>query len=153
MKANVDVFIIELAFQGAQSALQGEVKNLHVVRSGSVLWQKERLLNKLVSLLPSEFTKVVWTDVDMIFGDDPSKRLRDVSALLEEYVVIQGFSEVDRRPRFWVNLGRADIVSGFAKTLSEKPDDEPISGNYHVHGHTGYTWAARRHLLEDCGYY
>jgi hypothetical protein len=63
-----------------------------VERGRDVLWQKERLLNIALNVLPDSCRKVVWLDCDIIFqGDDWPRR---TSLLLERFKMVQPFSHV-----------------------------------------------------------
>ena len=146
--------VIELTFPGRASVLGRWVRGNHeLVRDGAVLWQKERLLNRLTSCLPERFTKIAWVDVDLLFDGDPSSWLEEVSALLDDRVVVQGFADVHRMARF-AHLGaKVSTVDGFVKTWHASGRPERTSHYYARHGHTGYAWAARRSLFRECGLY
>lgn len=151
--SDVPIFVVELLFPGQKSDLDGKVTNLHVIKSGAVAWQKERLLNKLISMLPAQYTKVVWTDIDILFGENPGEWLEKISHALENSVVVQGFEKIERLPRFGRNLFRSNTAISFGKIWSNSNRSKSIVGDYSNHGHTGYTWAARREFLEECGLY
>ncbi|WP_147127589.1 hypothetical protein [Shimia ponticola] len=152
-REGIPVYVIEQVIDGAPSALEGIVENLKIVRSGSILWQKERLLNRLISMLPEQFTKVVWSDVDMLFGKSPSVWLEAMSKKLDEFQVVHGFSSVNRQPKYWLPFQKKDCVCSMAKVFDEWDHSVPFSDDYPTHGHTGYTWGARRSFLEECGLY
>ena len=63
---------VELSFGGQEEfdLREGEADVLIQLRGQDVLWQKERLLNVGLGALPSECTKVVWFDCDVVFGED-----------------------------------------------------------------------------------
>jgi len=151
---NLPVAVIELTFPGQKSALSDWAPtNYHIVRDGAVLWQKERLLNRLVSQLPSNFTKVAWVDVDLIFSEYPSRWLEEISELLEQHVVVQGFGSVHRLPRYEFFSGFTNVATGFIKNWSVNGRPAKTSNDYREHGHTGYAWAARRSFFSECGLY
>ena len=61
-KQNVNLMTVELAFGDDEFTLphiHGEIRRL---RSNSVMWQKERLINYGVSQLPPECDKFAWVD-------------------------------------------------------------------------------------------
>lgn len=153
VEAGIEVFVIEQTTGQSSSVLQGVVKNLHVVNAGGILWQKERLLNRIAAMVPKRFEKIVWSDVDLLFGDDPRAWITAVSKKLDDFVVVQGFSVVERLPENLIPTNAPDLVTGFAKVLGEWSEPYPVPADYPVHGHTGYVWAARRSLFESCGLY
>src|SRR5215211_7187453 len=93
----VPLLTVELSFGANDFDLrEGEADVLIQLRGRDVLWQKERLLNVALGELPSECTKVVWLDCDVIFGDD--SWAEKVSGLLDEFVLVQAFSRVHHLP-------------------------------------------------------
>ena len=136
---------IECAFDDEPFELPNDINVLHV-RSRSVLWQKERLLNALIDTLPDQFTKVAWIDADVCFSN-PSW-LTDTSSALDQYVVIQPFEHALRlrrgpNPR----LGDADQLTSFAARFAREPWG--VAGNnFWNHGHPGYAWAGQRGWLQ-----
>src|SRR5215203_3806704 len=93
----VPLLTVELSFGANDFDLrEGEADILIQLRGRDVLWQKERLLNVGLGALPSECTKVVWLDCDVIFGEDGWAE--EVSGLLDEFVLVQEFSRVHHLP-------------------------------------------------------
>src|SRR5205814_5659479 len=88
--------VIECAFDGDPYVFAPSSKVVHV-RSGSVLWQKERLLNVLIQRLPDRCTKVAWVDADILFTN--REWAAQTSALLDEYPLVQPYTDVVRLPR------------------------------------------------------
>jgi hypothetical protein len=62
------------------------------VKDGSILWQKERLLNVAISYLPSDEKNVAWIDSDIIFLSN--SWINDAERLLESNNTIQLFSHL-----------------------------------------------------------
>lgn len=154
-RRDIPVYVAELVHPGQCSALWDSVGALYAVPDVSVLWQKERLLNRLVAMLPSRYGKVVWSDVDMLMGADglePLPWIVEMARSLDRSVVAQGFSTVARLPR----PGRTeepDIVEGIVARWVGAGRPGRLSSLYAEHGHTGYVWGARRDFLEECGLY
>jgi len=121
------------------------------VRSPDVLWQKERLLNLAVAQLPQEVSKVAWIDGDVLFSN-PAWAVQ-TSALLDEFPVVQLWEQAVRLPkgtRYYT--GKEKIWQSMASVLAH--DQSKIrKGGLHIHGHTGFAWAARRDLWDRCGLY
>ncbi len=151
---------VELAFEDAEFELRPkkDAEVLLQLRSSSVLWQKERLLNLGLAELPPKCKKVVWPDADIVF-DDRSwvKRTRK---LLDEFVVIQPFSECvllpqGAKPRQYpkkevgksIKLGTEEGSYDRSVCYRMARDEPKFSGA------TGFAWAARRSLLDEVGFY
>lgn len=161
-RANIDVFIrhldrsmmeyrvIECAFGNDAFDLPQSPKIIHV-RTRDVMWQKERLLNIGFRSLPPNVSKVAWLDADILF--ERSDWALAASLALDEYPVIQLFSDVVRLPRFadWFS-GDGEAWESFAKVWRRDPG-MMTSGNFFLHGHTGFGWAARRAVLSEYGLY
>ena len=58
----------------------------------SVLWCKERILQKAIASLPPSCTQVCWCDCDLLFADPDWAR--NCAAQLDVYRVVQPFSHV-----------------------------------------------------------
>jgi hypothetical protein len=141
------LFTVECAFGEAPHSLGGD----DPVRSRSVLWQKERLLNVALSRLPPRFTKVAWIDCDVLF-ENPDWAV-ETARLLDTYQVVQPFDTVVRLPRgHHADDGSGRRWDGFAAVLAQHPN-AVAQGDFGVHGHTGFAWAARREVLDGIGLY
>ncbi len=121
------------------------------VRSGAVMWQKERLLNLAISRLPEHCTKVAWVDGDTLF-ENPRWAV-ETSRLLDRYPVVQPFATALRLSS-GVHAPEANpgATRGFAAAQAADPESLR-TGDYHRHGETGLAWAAQRVVLTDCGLY
>lgn len=156
--AGAFLMTVELAFGMEPLSLQGS-ENCPVlqVRAKDVMWQKERLLNIGLANLPTQFTKVVWLDCDLLFCD--MLWLKNTSALLDEIPVVQPFEwiirlargaehhdgkpEVSAATNVWWQHG---LSRGFGAVFNEHPRAH-LEGDFAKHGHSGYAWAARRSAL------
>lgn len=150
----VALIVVEMAFANDEFELRGDYEFIRL-RSNSVLWQKERLLNIAISKLPSSCTKVVWLDCDLLFEDE--KWLCNTDAALERYNVVQPYSSCIRLPKGHIAYcGQAQDAEreteSFAAVFSRNRS-LAHNGVYKEHGHTGFAWAARRELLDACGLY
>src|SRR5438876_7100513 len=80
-------FAVECVFGDTYFELP-RAANIKRVRAGSVMWQKERLLNlALKELVPVNFSRIVWLDADVIFAE-PDWLVR-TSLALDGYPVVQ----------------------------------------------------------------
>jgi hypothetical protein len=141
---------VECAFDDSPFELEAQ-RNVIQVRSRSVLWQKERLLNLAIQELPDRFTKVAWIDADVCFSNP--LWVIETSAALDRYAVVQPFEHAVRltRDATCVCGGEVELVS-FAALFAREPWG--VAGaDFWRHGHPGYAWAAQREWLERDGLY
>jgi len=141
---------VECAFDDQPFVLPGP--NVIRLRASDVMFQKERLLNLAISLLPPECRKVTWLDCDILF-QNPGW-LVHTSKALDQFALVQPFQNV-------VYLAKGDVsrsgdstifTESFASVFSLAPT-EHLAGRFFDHGHTGFAWAARRDLLVSHGLY
>ncbi len=145
--AGLPLLTVECAFSGAPFVLP-PAPDVISVRSDSLLWQKERLLNIALSHLPPEAQKIVWIDGDLLFSN-PSWAVQ-TSKVLDTVPIAQPFQE-------WCRLGENETVfRGDGETglsFTHRHQSEPEAAKSAEHGFPGYAWAARRDLLEKHGFY
>jgi Glycosyl transferase family 2 len=145
-----NVLVVELAFGDEPFELPAGDRVLQL-RGKSLMWQKERLLNIAAAAVPRECPKIAWLDCDVLF-DDP-RWLQRSSEALDKYLVIQPFSTCVRLRRGESNYsGAAQTYESFAHAFVRSPA-VARRGHFSHHGHTGFAWAARRELFDDCGLY
>jgi hypothetical protein len=148
--AGLPLVTVECAFPWTGFELE-EGRRVIRLQTRDVMWQKERLLNVVISQLPAEATKVAWLDCDVAFSN-PSWA-RETSERLETFPVVQLFEKAVRLPRgHGAYTGEGDVWKGFAASLVSDPD-ALFSGRFDRHGHTGFAWAARRDFLQGHGLY
>ncbi len=134
------------------------------VDGGSILWQKERLINLAIEKLPKECDKVVWLDSDVVFLNP--QWLEETSMLLQRYKVVQPFSLVVHLPKDASNFDPCDastfcsnteLQTGlFFREIELKGFRNKSSRGDPQHrpwGMPGLAWAARRELLEELPLY
>jgi hypothetical protein len=144
-RSGIPLLTIECAFGRQPFNLEPALNVVHI-RSRSLVWQKERLLNLAVSWLPRSVKFVAWIDCDLLF-ENPEWATETVSAL-RAYPLVQVFESCNRLPRRnLAGIEKGDICYSFGALA---PDDPTLlaTGNFEDHGHTGYGWAARRELLD-----
>jgi len=148
-EAGANVLVIELAF-GDQPFEFEPGRNLIQLRGRGVMWQRERLLNIAAASLPDSCRKIAWIDADVLFERNDWPRL--TSEALDEHMVVQLFSHAIRLNRDNCEDATTTADESFASCFTVNP---ALSGSedFHEHGHTGYAWAARRELFEQCGVY
>jgi hypothetical protein len=139
-KQGVDLYVIELAFFDEEYLL--DEKDIYLrLRTESVLWHKESLLNTLVKRLPPHIKKIAWLDGDIIIQEDnwaeECAELLDVRPLIQighQYL----FEEKDGRWLAKHTVGRA----------CQDPDRSPADFRSH---HVGLGWAANREFFDKVG--
>jgi hypothetical protein len=144
------LWTIECAF-GSEPFTLPKHEQVLQIRSQSILWQKERLLNLGIQQLPQAIQKVVWLDCDILFSNP--RWAIETSRLLDDYAVVQPFVRVFRLPQgahFY--QGEAESWRSFAYVYGANAG-LVHRGNFHQHGHTGLVWAGRREWLTQYGLY
>jgi hypothetical protein len=154
---SVPLVAVELAYGPNFELNESDAEILLQLRGGDVMWQKERLLNVALNALPNDCRKVAWLDCDIVFeADDWPER---VSNLLDRFMVVQTFSHVYHLPHDW-KLGdlrtaaaKSSAPSSMFAMTSGLPIREflcpPVIGRMRK----GLSWAARRELLDQHGFY
>jgi hypothetical protein len=136
---------------GAQDYELPNGPNIIRVRGRDVMWQKERLLNHAIKMVPARFQKIAWLDCDVLFHND--NWAAETAQLLELYPVLQLFQAVVRLPRGALcDTGYGERWSSFAAVHRRDPN-LLLTGDFARHGHTGFAWAARREWLDLASLY
>lgn len=98
--------VIECAIVNEDSQLNHfNNKNFSLVRSDSVLWHKESLLNKVIRDLPKKYKYVFWIDADVIFTNK-NWLVDSVNKLKEGATIIQPFE-------YCIHLNQDEIKPSF----------------------------------------
>lgn len=148
-RAGVPCITVECAFGDDAFELPASLGVVQV-RSKTLLWQKERLLNLAASWLPTSCRYVAWLDCDILF-DNPDWAA-DTVAVLERRKVAQVWQTALRQERDGLCTRAPDLSESFASVMARNPESLN-AGRYDVHGHTGYGWAIRREVLDKVGLY
>jgi hypothetical protein len=148
-RSGVPLFIGECAFGEEPFELEPSA-SVFQFRGRDVMWQKERLLNLAIDRVPDRYTKIAWVDADVLFTNP--RWIVEASELLDELRAVQPFSHAVRlRPGETSDFGGGERSRGFGFTRSALPALSRL--RYHIHGHTGFAWAADRQLLSDIALY
>jgi len=150
---NIPLITIECAFGGKAFELNDTDANILVqVRSSSVLWQKERLLNIALKHLPKECHNIVWVDADIIFLNN--NWLLETEKLLEQYSIVQPFAKTLRLNKFQTikdvidrGIPESQFKDGFAYFFNKNRGEI----NYGYDG--GFAWASKKSIFDACGFY
>lgn len=149
---------VELAFDGPFELADDAAEIVIRVTGGSVLWQKERLLNLAWPHVPPACRKIAWLDCDVFFEADDW--VDGAAALLEDHALIVPFTRVAELRR-GASLGSAPSLAECDVGVSlvdrwnrgERPDGILSSNVRLARTHSGLAWAARRETVDGLGLY
>ncbi|WP_156906307.1 hypothetical protein [Novosphingobium acidiphilum] len=166
------LMVVELSPDGRGDLHDDDADIVVRLRGDDRIWQKERLLNIGMSLLPPHVSHVAWVDADLLFSDCTwPDRAR--AALDRHGGMIQLFDTACHLPPeidpHTVGIAQcADyrpVLSGlsFARSIRDGLFDElenewgqrggGMSSKHKVYNVRGFAWAARRDALAPCGLY
>ena len=156
----LNLLTVELAFGDRPFELnKNDADILIQLRTNSILWQKERMLNIGLKNLPDNCDKFAWLDADIRFCND--NWIKDTCRILESYVIVQPFESVIRLPRgiyymnpkkisFSLDIEKEGYKSyGMAYRISQL--GKRALKNMSLYGLSGLAWAARRDVFEKNG--
>jgi hypothetical protein len=150
---------IELSFDGIFQLQASDADVLVQIRGRDVMWQKERLLNHLLPLLPDACREVVALDCDLVFPR--SDWVAQVAAALGGAALVQPFRRVWHLPAD-AGPGNAEthgsiaaqaLASAIAAGRSAHEVLDQVMERDHGAPTPGFAWAAARDLLERHGFY
>ncbi len=140
-KQGLKLLTVELAFGDRPFQLQQDDADLLIqIRSDSLLWHKEALLNIGIEQLPQDCDKVVWLDTDVIFPDD--NWIIETAKMLQRYKVLQLFK-----------LVHAFDKKGNIDWSAHGSLYRHITGENYTYICPGLAWAIRRELIQKCKIY
>lgn len=148
-KTGVNCITIECAFGSEPFELPNSLDVIKV-RSQTLLWQKERLLNLAASWLPESCKYVAWLDCDILFENE--NWAFDLVQVLKNHKVAQVFESCIRLEKGDVEGDTPDIACSFAMMMNRDPSIMKQE-RYDSHGHTGYGWAMHRNIFDEVGLY
>jgi hypothetical protein len=137
------------------------------VRTESLLWHKEALLNRVIADLPSNFKYIFWLDTDIIFTN-PKWMVEAVRKMRAGANIVQPFEycvhleqnqltsmhdpktyptiarhtnkALDGKKRVW-----RSFCANYATSYANAHELD-----YDRHGHVGFAWGAKREVLDQC---
>ena len=152
----VSVTLVEAAHGWRAHALAdlGSDRVAHVgVRSTTMAWSKENLLNIGVSRLPSRAEKIAFVDADVIFRR-PHWAGSTITAL-DLYPVIQPWDVAyDLGPNdehVQTHRGFASVFHSGLPVVASGPGFWKFNGGRYEYPHPGYAWAWTRKTLDRVG--
>lgn len=145
-RQGVNLFSIEVAFNNDPFYLPDS----HKVKSNSVMWLKERLINHAVSLLPDNCDAFAWIDADLLFSQD--NWVEQSVDKLSKFDIIQLFKRVFYLPRGHTSYCGEQVL-GFQGIVAQRDchynwlqrrreKDIPFAS-------PGFAWAARRNAFPN----
>jgi predicted glycosyltransferase involved in capsule biosynthesis len=147
----VNLLTVELAFGNASYQIPSS-ENVVRLRAESVLWQKERMINYALSILPSSCEYFAWLDSDILFAQPNWVEM--ACKELKKNEIVQLFKRVYYLPKgdLWYKGKHNHMFQGVIwqyKThknwLERRRSKElPFSS-------PGFAWAANRKFFQDLG--
>ena len=137
----VPVFGVEAVLPGQAASTQGFDGWERVpANERNIMFQKEALLNRAVSLVPDSFDKIAWLDADVWFENSGWYECTEM--LLNNYPVVQLYDSAK-----WLNQnGSIELQTDSIAKWNTHGRKGPVSA-----AHTGFAWAARRDLWRHYG--
>jgi hypothetical protein len=135
--AKIPYYTLELVFDKEEE----EIKDAFHVHGGSHMFHKENLCAILESKIPWWYSKVLFLDADIIFGN--LDWYYEVSSALYDHDVIQPFSTA-----VWMDITYTSVVQERASVLymdKAKTFDHKF--------HPGFAWAFRRKWFRKVGFF
>ena len=132
-----------------------KVEGIHhvQVRSSTVLWNKENLINLGIQRLPHNWKYVAWIDGDIIFRK-PSW-VMDTLHALQRYMIVQPWSDAyDLGPHDEHMQAHKSFCYQWWNKQPVVPKDKNwwnFDGGPYDYPHSGYAWAATRTFFERLG--
>lgn len=152
---------VELALRDSHFHVTDHHNPRHVqLRSPSILWHKENMINLGIRHLPADWEYLAWIDADVAFGR-PDWAAETVH-LLQTYDVIQMWTHsVDLGPAGQPIANCTSLVTNWLENEAilqpwDRGKNKPlVRPGFTLNSggllHTGYAWAARRSTLAELG--
>jgi hypothetical protein len=138
-RAGIRLLTVELAIRDDPFDLHAYTE-VHQIRGGDVMWQKERLLQIGINmLLDGGYEKIAWLDADIVFQD--TRWPERVSQALDRFCVVQCFHSA--------NQLYSDGARGVCSALAPPGQFNEIR----TPACDGLAWAARGPVLRGAGLY
>jgi hypothetical protein len=148
-RQGAELFVVELVY-GNEKPFISQGSHCSHLRTNSVMWSKENLLNILTRTLPKRIKKVAWVDGDVIFSNNDWER--EASEKLQKEEVVHLCDTVENtNPSGEVDEYRMSIVKGYLRNHNNflrtpiKPWGDKNSY------HPGMGWAANRSFFTKVG--
>ena len=162
INSDAELITVELAIRDQEFAITHPNNKNHVqVRTDSVLWHKENLINIGISKLPADYKYVAWVDADITFINP--NWVNDTISALQKNKIVQMFSTVFElnsagEPMSIVNSFGAMYVKGNKivppKRINQVTQRSKDNGGIYTgtkFWHPGYAWAATKETIDAVG--
>jgi hypothetical protein len=156
-QAGAVLYTAEIAFEDRPFEITSASNPRHLqLRTRDELWLKENALNLLAKQLPTDARYVAWIDADVLharpdWADETVEQLR-------HFRVVQTFQwaqdlDADYNPMPGMGGPRIGLPPGQIRSYGWGiRNDYPRQGDrYAHHWHPGFSWAARREMLDELG--
>lgn len=130
-----DLFVIELSFFDLPFFIKEAKIRLKAGFEG-LLWQKERLMNIILSHIPREYANIAWVDADILFRN--KNFIKDIDLKLNDHSVIQLFKKAN-----WLEADNR---------ITQEWQTIIFNNDTRTH-HPGFGWAARREEIEKIKFF
>lgn len=153
-KQGLKLITVECAFKDNPFELKPEDADILIqVRSNSLLWHKEKLLDIAFKNLPLECDKIVWVDCDVIFLNQDW--IKETCDLLEKYEFVKPFEKAIRLS----SAQTQKIIKNKLVKLEEENYNKITDCEYSYNPDLPmkykccFSWALRKEILNDVGFY
>jgi hypothetical protein len=159
-RLTVPLAAVELSFGEEFQLASGDADILVQLRSSSVLWQKERLLNLALKSLPDACDKVAWLDCDIIFESDDW--IERASRALDKFALVHLFQDrnelpmdfTPENPNSWgATLKTESVVYKLDAGQATTEEVATTLGALRRGTTNGLAWASTKDILREFGLY
>lgn len=145
--------------------------NIQQIRTESLLWHKEALLNKIVEELPRKYKYIFWLDADIIFtnknwqiesvnklsyfgSNDQIIQLFEYCVHMEKDELVPSINlEEHKEQVFFKSYKNRKVWKSFASNIKNVRLNQTENETYDLHGHVGFAWGAKREVLHQVPLY
>ena len=156
----IPLITVELSSDDNFQLRQGDSDILVQVTGRDVMWQKERLLNVALQVIPDDCKQIAWLDCDVVFAtDDWAER---ASRALDRHALVHLYDQRHNLPpdAVPINLDARDDVRPTRSVVQKMVNGEASAEDFFLAGSPltrrttcGLAWASRRDLLVEHGLY
>jgi hypothetical protein len=153
---DVNIAIVEVAYGDRNFETDDIDAPVKVqLRTNTVLWQKENMINIGISRLPKDWKYVAWidTDIDFVNKDWVNETIQQlqhhsVVQLFEDSLDLGPNNEIIKNSKSFMYCYKNNIETAFDKTNSYYYAKCKNNG---IYWHPGYAWAATREAIDTVG--
>ena|SRR5438093_6393950 len=153
----VPLLTVELSFDGNFQLRRDDADIVVQLQGRHVMWQKERLLNVALQLVPPACDRIAWLDCDVVFerSDWPERAIR----ALDQFALLRLFHKRHDLPRD-APVDQLRLPDSSAESMADIADpdavlEDPLRPAAPLEQRTspGLAWAGRRDVLAKHGVY